>query len=87
MWLKSKERVEGDAMGGGADLLFLKKPSKAALKMIVYSGRQWERSYTGKDLEPYAPSTSPGQAKSGMIYIFKAFNMMDVTNTELHGRI
>lgn len=84
MWLKSKERVEGDAMGGGADLLFLKRALESSLKNdSILRQAMGKETYTGKDLEPYAPSTSQAQkAKSGMIYIFKAFNMMDVTNTE-----
>lgn len=83
-WLKSKERVEGDASGGGADLLFLKKALESSLKNDSILRKEMNKdSYTGNDLEPFAPTTTQGQrAKSGMIYIFKAFNMMDVPNTE-----
>ncbi|ULQ54362.1 S8 family serine peptidase [Flavihumibacter fluvii] len=84
MWLKAKERVEGDASGGGADLIFLKRALESSQKNdSILRKAIGKDSYTGKDLEPFSPSTTEAQkAKSGMIYIFKAFNMMDVTNTE-----
>jgi cell wall-associated protease len=84
MWLKAKEKVEGDAGGGGADLLFLKKALESSLRNdSIIKKSMGKESYTGKELEPFAASTSEGQkAKSGMLYIFKAFNMMDVSNKE-----
>lgn len=85
MWVKAREKVEGDAGGGGgADLIFLKRALESSQKndsvlQIVMD----TTNYTGKDLEKLAPSTSEGQkAKAGMLYILKAFNMMETANTE-----
>ena len=84
MWKKSKEKVEGDAGGGGADIVFLKRALESSQKndslLKASLGRE---TYTGKELEAIAPSTTEGQkAKAGMLYIFKAFNMMETSNTE-----
>ncbi|HEY8396729.1 MAG TPA: S8 family peptidase [Flavihumibacter sp.] len=84
MWLKAKEKVEGDAGGGGADLIFLKRALESSqrndsiLRIVMDTSM-----YTGNDLEKLAPSTPEGQkAKAGMLYILKAFNMMDTNNKE-----
>lgn len=84
MWKKSKDKVEGDAGGGGADLIFLKRALESSqnndslLRIAMDTS-----SYTGKDLEKFAPSTPEAQkAKAGMLYILKAFNMMETGNGE-----
>ena len=84
MWLKAKMKVEGDAGGGGADLVFMKRALESSLKNdSLVKQAMGKTSYTGKDLESFSPSTPEGQkAKSGMLYILKAFNMMETPNTE-----
>lgn len=84
MWKKAKDRVEGDANGGGADLLFLKRALETSQKNdSVLRKSMTNDTYTGKDLESFSPSTPEAQkAKSGMLYIFKAFNMMETSNKE-----
>lgn len=84
MWKKSKEKVEGDAGGGGADLVFLKRALESSQKNdSLLQIAMDTSSYTGKDLEKFAPSTPEGQkAKAGMLYILKAFNMMETGNGE-----
>ncbi len=84
MWKKSKEKVEGDAGGGGADLVFLKRALESSQKNdSLLQIAMDTSSYTGKDLEKFAPSTPDGQkAKAGMLYILKAFNMMETGNVE-----
>jgi subtilisin family serine protease len=84
MWVKSKEKVEGDAGGGGADLVFLKRALESSLRNdSLLKIAMDTTSYTGKDLEKFAPSTPEGQkAKAGMLYILKAFNMMETGNGE-----
>ncbi|MBZ5855847.1 S8 family peptidase [Flavihumibacter profundi] len=84
MWKKAKDRVEGDASGGGADLLFLKRALETSQKNDSLLRKAMDTTtYNGKDLETFVPSTTEAQkAKSGMLYIFKAFNMMETSNTE-----
>lgn len=84
MWKKAKEKVEGDAGGGGADLVFLKRALESSQKNdSLLQIAMDTSSYTGKDLEKFAPSTPDGQkAKAGMLYILKAFNMMETGNGE-----
>lgn len=84
MWKKAKDRVEGDATGGGADLLFLKRALETSQKNdSILRKSMTNDTYTGKDLESFSPSTTEAQkAKSGMLYIFKAFNMMETSNKE-----
>jgi len=84
MWKKAKDKVEGDAGGGGADLIFLKRALESSqnndslLRVAMDTS-----SYTGKELEKFAPSTPEAQkAKAGMLYILKAFNMMETGNGE-----
>lgn len=84
MWKKAKEKVEGDAGGGGADLIFLKRALESSQKNDSLLRIAMDTSaYTGKDLEIYAPSTPEAQkAKAGMLYILKAFNMLETGNVE-----
>ncbi|WP_052273292.1 S8 family peptidase [Flavihumibacter solisilvae] len=84
MWKKAKERVEGDAGGGGADLLFLKRALESSQNNdSILTKAMGKDTYTGKDLETWVPSTSEAQkSKAGMLYIFKAFNMMETSNKE-----
>lgn len=84
MWKKAKDRVEGDATGGGADLLFLKRALETSQKNdSILRKSMTNDTYTGKELESFSPSTTEAQkAKSGMLYIFKAFNMMETSNKE-----
>jgi cell wall-associated protease len=84
MWKKAKDKVEGDAGGGGADLVFLKRALESSQKNdSILKIAIAKESYTGKDLEVFSPSTTEAQkAKAGMLYIFKAFNMMETSNGE-----
>lgn len=85
MWAKAKEKVEGEASGGGgADLIFLKRALESSQKNDSILQKAMDTTaYTGTELEKFAPSTPEGQrAKSGMLYILKAFNMLETGNKE-----
>ncbi len=84
MWVKARTKVEGDASGGGADLIFLKRALETSTKndslLRIAMGKD---SYTGTELEAFTPTTTQGQkAKAGMLYILKAFDMMETPNGE-----
>lgn len=84
MWAKAKDKVEGDAGGGGADLIFMKKALENTIKNdSILRQSMGKEVFSGKELEAYAPTTSEAQkAKAGLLYLFKANNMLDMTNKE-----
>jgi len=84
MWTKAKLKLEADAAGGGADLLFMRRALESSLKNdSILRSVMGKETYTGKELEMYAPTTTAGQkAKAGMLYVMKAFDMMETPNTE-----
>lgn len=84
MWAKARTKVEGDASGGGADLIFLKRALEGSEKndslLRLALGKE---TYTGTELDSFSPTTTQAQkAKAGMLYIFKAFDMMETPNSE-----
>ena len=83
-WLKVKERIEGDASGGGADLIIMRRALDASIKndsiLRIAMGKE---VYSGSDLDSFAPTTSEAsKAKAGFLYLFKANNMMDTKNND-----
>ncbi|GAO44406.1 S8 family peptidase [Flavihumibacter petaseus] len=84
MWLKAKVKVEGDASGGGADLIFLKRALETSIKNdSLLQQAMGKTTYSGTELEAFTPTTTQAQkAKAGMLYIFKAFDMMETPNGE-----
>jgi cell wall-associated protease len=86
MWLDAKKAIEGDATGG-ADLIVLKrsldvvKKNDSTLKVAMAKDE-----YSGNDLNAFAPSTpEASRAKAGLLYFFKANNMMETTNKQFIG--
>jgi cell wall-associated protease len=84
MWLKVKEKIEGDAMGGGADLLLMKRALDASLKNdSVLRAAIGREVYTGSDLDTFSTTNADAsRAKAGFLYLFKANNMMDMSNKD-----
>ncbi|HEY4148116.1 MAG TPA: S8 family peptidase [Chitinophagaceae bacterium] len=85
MWMKAKEKVEGDANGdGGVDIVIMKKALESTLKYdSVLRKSMGKEIFTGNDLDQYAPATPEDKrAKGGLLYLFKANNMMETTNKE-----
>lgn len=85
MWNKARLKLEADAAGGaGAELLFMKRALESSVKNdSILRAAMGKDSYNGKELEMYAPSTTAAQkAKAGMLYVMKAFDMMETPNTE-----
>ncbi|HEY0680050.1 MAG TPA: S8 family peptidase [Chitinophagaceae bacterium] len=83
-WLKAKKKIEGATIGGGVDLLLLKRALIAAKKndstLKVAIGKE---VYTGKELEEFTPTESSAKsARNSFLYLFKANDILDQTNKE-----
>lgn len=83
-WLRAKDKIEGASIGGGVDLLLLKRALIAAKKNdSVLKAAMAKEVYTGKELEEYTPAASDAKAaKNSFLYLFKANDIMDQTNKE-----
>lgn len=88
-WLRAKKKIEGDGQeGGGVDLVMLKRAYSSAQKSDSILRTALKRdTFTGNDLDTFqATSASEKAAKGGLIYLFRANQMMETTNVEfLHG--
>jgi subtilisin family serine protease len=83
-WLRAQDKIEGASIGGGVDLLLLKRALNAAKKNdSVLKASMAKEVYTGKELEEYAPTASDAKAaRNSFLYLFKANDIMDQTNKE-----
>jgi subtilisin family serine protease len=85
MWMKAKEKVEGDASSdGGVDIIILKRALESTIKNdSILRKAIGKEVYSGNDLEQFAAGTpEEKKAKAGLLYLFKANNMMETTNKE-----
>ena len=83
-WIRVKNRIEGDDSDGAVDLLLLKRALKSAQKndSLLRTALKTD-TFTGEDLEKYeAVEPATKSAKAGLLYLFKANQMMKVTNIE-----
>lgn len=82
LWLKAKEKIEEGAGGGGADFIFLKKAYEECKKSNeVLKRAMIKDTFTGKDLEMFAPLTSEvTKARSILLYMMKGNNSLEETN-------
>ncbi|MFT4023915.1 MAG: S8 family peptidase [Flavihumibacter sp.] len=84
MWTKAKLKLESDAAGGGSNLLFMKRALESSIANdSILRAAMGKDTFNGNELEMYVPSTTAAQkAKAGMLYVMKAFDMMETPNTE-----
>lgn len=84
-WQKAKKKVEGDgAESMGIDLGMLKKALTSAQKSDSILRLALKKdTFTGNDLDTFqANGVSEKAAKGGLIYLFRANQMMETTNVE-----
>ncbi|MBX9783117.1 MAG: S8 family peptidase [Chitinophagaceae bacterium] len=83
-YLKVKQDIEGGATEARQEILFLRniyKQSGAADSILKLS---FKKEYTGHELAGFKPGNSKeANAKGTMLTLFKAFEMMDATNTTI----
>lgn len=84
MWLKAKAAIEGDASGGGIDVLVMQKILETSLKGDSVLRKSLGKDvFTGKDLDSFKTASPDEQkAKASLLYLFKANKMMETTNKE-----
>lgn len=83
MWLKSKEKIEGDD-GGGMDLVIMKRALQSTLKSdSILQKAMNKQVFTGNELEQFTPATDEAKkAKAGLMYLMNTNKMMETTNKE-----
>jgi subtilisin family serine protease len=84
MWVKEKQKVEGDGTEGGLDLVMLKRAFLSAQKSDSILRKALNKdTFTGNDLDTFkAESMAEKAAKGGLIYLFRANQMMETSNIE-----
>lgn len=84
-WLKAKNKIEGDDQEtGGLDLVMLKRALSSAQKSDSILRKALNKdTFTGNDLDTFqANGVAEKAAKGGLIYLFRANQMMETTNIE-----
>lgn len=84
-WLRAKKKIEGDGQEtAGLDLVMLKRAFASASKSDSILRKALNKdTFTGNDLDTFQASTvSEKAAKGGLIYLFRANQMMETTNVE-----
>ncbi|MBA4168116.1 MAG: S8 family serine peptidase [Chitinophagaceae bacterium] len=83
-WLKAKKKVEGDGSENGLDLGMLKKALGSAQKSDSILRKALNKdTFTGNTIDTFQASTPTEKAaKGGMVYLFRANQMMETTNVE-----
>ena len=84
MWLKAKMNIEGEAATGGVDVTLLQGVLRRSLHadsaLRTAIGKD---AYTGNELDKYSPASPElTKSKAELLYMFKANNMMEITNKE-----
>ena len=84
-WLKAKAKIEGEGQeGGGLDLVMMKRALTSAQKSDSILRKALNRdTFTGNDLDTFqATNVAEKAAKGGLIYLFRANQMMETTNID-----
>lgn len=83
-WLKAKKKVEGDGSDNGLDLGMLRKALGNAQKSDSILRKALNKdTFTGNTIDTFQASTPAEKAaKGGLVYLFRANQMMETTNVE-----
>lgn len=84
-WLKAKKKIEGEGQeGGGLDLVMMKRALTSAQKSDSILRKALNKdTFTGNDLDTFqANGVAEKAAKGGLIYLFRANQMMETTNID-----
>ncbi|MBD0285150.1 MAG: S8 family peptidase [Flavisolibacter sp.] len=85
MWRRAEKEIFGSENISMTDLLILQRTAKAAANSDSVLRKAMNKpNFTGKDLETFVANTEDAKkAKSFLLYLFSANNLMDMSNTEL----
>lgn len=84
-WLRAKKKIEGEGNDNmGLDLAMMKRALSSAKKSDSILRKSLNKdTFTGLDLEAYeANGVAEKAAKAGLMYLFRANQMMETTNVE-----
>lgn len=83
-WLKAKKKVEGDGSENGLDVSMLRKALTSAQKSdSILRIALKKDTFTGTILDTFqATGAAEKAARGGLVYLFRANNMMETTNVE-----
>lgn len=83
-WLRAKRKIEGEGQEGGLDITMLKRAFSSAQKSDSILRLALNKdTFTGNDLDTFqAKTVEQKAAKGGLIYLFRANQMMETTNVE-----
>jgi cell wall-associated protease len=84
MWVKAKKKVEGDGSANGLDLGMLRKALNSAQKGDSILRKALKKdTFTGNTIDTFLATTPEEKAaKGGLVYLFRANQMMETTNIE-----
>lgn len=84
MWIKAKQKVEGDGSASGLDIGMLRKALGSAQKSDSILRKALNKdTFTGNTIDTFQASTlAEKAAKGGLVYLFRANQMMETTNVE-----
>ena len=82
MWVRAKKRIIGEGPENNIDVVFLKRVLISAQNGDSLLQKEMGKTeYTGNDLDSFeTKSYETKRAKAALLYLFKADNLMDVTN-------
>jgi subtilisin family serine protease len=82
MWMKSKEKIEGD--DGGIDISMMKNALQNTVKSDSILQKAMNKPvFTGNDLDQFTPATDEAKkAKNGLLYLLKTNKMMESSNKD-----
>jgi cell wall-associated protease len=84
IWLKAKAKIEGDSDEESVDVELMRRVLNTAKKNDSTLRIALKKdTFTGKELEAFQPEeTAHKSAKAAIMYLFKANQMMDLSNVE-----
>ncbi|HEX9508878.1 MAG TPA: S8 family peptidase [Puia sp.] len=82
MWVKARKTVMGDGTESGVDLMILHRALAACIKSdSILQKAMGKLEYTGNDLDTFQTGNPESKsAKSVFLYLFKANQIMDMSN-------
>jgi cell wall-associated protease len=84
MWKRAEGQIVGESKTSALDIMMMRRAYDAASKndSILRAAMEKDR-YTGKDLDTFTPTADDAKkAKAGLLYLFKANDMMETSNKE-----
>jgi subtilisin family serine protease len=84
MWKRAEGQIAGDSKTSALDIMMMRRAYVSASKndsvLRIAMGKD---RYNGKDLDAFTPTTDDAKkAKAGLMYLFKANDMMETSNQE-----